>query len=407
VPSPPAGSDPRGAAGHAGNAARPQPAFDLAALGPQLRPGRPDVQRCFTLGWHIAELYGLPQETPAGEDSGTANSGREGGAPIDDTRSAGSQVGYLEVPKNLGRGILEKLIRIQIMADLALVPGIGPERGKQLLDAVPPLQSSDFRPAVRAMDEQILALLTGADFRLEKAYSIGRALYPISIQTDFEDLRRVAWDGGLFPAAVGWLRDLKTEFASCAADAVVGTLLQWQESVVPGTATSGRGKAGNTPSGKVPDGLLQRQGEIWRSLLSGEKMVTDYLNLGDYLVAGQHLMRQYARLARSVFGRGTWIVVGLIVAALAVGVCAAIYLRQDAAVIGIAGAALGFFGITSASIGMAVRQALTLVQRPLWEAEITDALLISTSTAQLAPADRRAVIDNSWRRPKYPDLRRP
>ena len=387
-------------------------AFDLAVLGPQLRPGRPDVQRSFTLGWHIAELYGLPRETLPGEGpqpvaAGPApGAGGEAPAQARDERPLRPEAAYLEPPKWLSPDTLEMLLRTQIAADLAQLSGIGPERGKQLLDAIPSLDDAAFRAAVRAMDEKILELLTAADFRLEKAYSIGRALYPISVQTRLDDLRRVGWDGGLFVAACGWLRDLKTEFATCAADAVVGTLLQWQEMVAPGTASRSKAAAARSPAtGEVPGNLLLRQGEIWRSLLSGEKLVTDYLNLGDYVVAGQHLVRQYARLARSVFGAGAWVAFAVILAVLAAATGAAIYFGQGGAVIGIAGAGLGFFGITSASVGMAVRQALRLVQQPHWEAEITDALLISTSTAQLDPRNRRAVIDENWRRPKYAELR--
>ena len=39
-------------------------AAGLADLGPRLEPGKPDIETCFALGWHIAELYGLPEEDP-------------------------------------------------------------------------------------------------------------------------------------------------------------------------------------------------------------------------------------------------------------------------------------------------------------------------------------------------------
>jgi hypothetical protein len=391
---------------HASGGAAVRP---LPGLGPGLRPGQTQVQCGFALGWHMAELYGLPREpepggAPAAAAAALSGSSAGDGVPL--SPSGQAALPYLRPPRWLDQGTLETLLRVQILSDLTKLPAIGHEEGSKLLDRIPEITDDAFPERVRQADERILELLTAADFRLEKAYSIGRALYPIAAQTSYEGLRRVGADGGLFVMVTGWLRDLKTEFAMCAADVVVGTLLQWQEAVLPGSACKSRASQRQAARGEIPPGTLQRQGEIWRSLLSGEKSATDYLNLGDYLVAGQHVVRQYMRLAASSFGPAGWIILMAVVVIFAAAIGVAISVRQGGAVIGIAGAALGFLGVTSASVWAVVRQALRLVQQPLREAEITDALMIATSTSELDGPNKREVIEENWRRPKDAELRR-
>ena len=80
---------------------------------------------------------------------------------------------------------------------------------------------------------------------------------------------------------------------------------------------------------------LHRQSEIWRSLLSGEKVGTDYLNLGDYVAATAHLIRHYTRMACTALAPAwVWLVAATFVSLAITAV--AIYSGQGNAVIGVA-----------------------------------------------------------------------
>jgi hypothetical protein len=380
---------------------------DLRGLGPSIAKGQAAVERSFALGWHIAELYGLPSEA-------TDQRPEAQGVPSDagqDTSNS-PKPAYLKPPKDLPAGQRNARLQTEIVADIAGTSaaladdhsGDAGEKLKAIRDIqIPVITQADFAAHVRDLDEKSLEALTASGFRLEKAYSIGRDLYPIAAQKTLEDLHEVGVNGQLFSVVAGWLRDMKTSFATCATDTVVVTLLQWQDLAVNsprgGQSTGGGGGAQPMVQNFNPE-LLQRQGEIWRSLLSGEKAATDYLNLGDYVSAGQHLIQHYAQLATTVVGRW-WVWVGAaVVISLAVTVLA-IFFNQGSAVIGVGAAVLGLLGVTSATVTAAVRQALQLVQQPLWESEITDAMIVSTSLAPVSDTQRSQIIEKNWRAQKH------
>ena len=58
-------------------------------------------------------------------------------------------------------------------------------------------------------------------------------------------------------------------------------------------------------------------------------------------------------------------------------------------------------GVTSATVTAVVRQALQLVQAPLWEAELTDAMIVATSVASI-PEEQPLVL---FRRAQQPERR--
>lgn len=94
---------------------------------------------------------------------------------------------------------------------------------------------------------------------------------------------------------VGWLDDLKTVLPAHSGQAVADSLgrwVRWGEEVDLGTLDR---KAVNETAR-----VLQRCGQRWRALLSGEKDATDALEIGDYVSAAQGTL---ARRARSL---GRW-----------------------------------------------------------------------------------------------------
>src|SRR5205807_3262093 len=81
--------------------------FDLAGLGPRIAPGGPEVEACFRLGWHLAELYGLPVEV-----GGRLPPGRLPGA------DAGPDLPYLDPPNKLEGERLSRMLQLQIASDV-------------------------------------------------------------------------------------------------------------------------------------------------------------------------------------------------------------------------------------------------------------------------------------------------
>jgi hypothetical protein len=143
--------------------------------------------------------------------------------------------GYLKPPNEVPAGQLNGPLQTEIVVDLAGISraladahsGDAGEKLHAIRDVdIPIITQPDFAAHVRELDEKLLEGLAAGGFRLEKAYSIGRDLYPIAAQRTFEDLHEVGINGQLFSVVAGWLRDMKTSFATCATDTGVVTLLQ-------------------------------------------------------------------------------------------------------------------------------------------------------------------------------------
>lgn len=399
-PEPAAGPGQQGGAG--------QPALDVSALLPTFRAGDPDVQTCFSLGWHVAELFALPGRRDAAE-APVGASVLPHIAGMDSAHRLAMLVPLIEreVDRLQRRSRMEPAIRVPGIRDVA---DELEEARKGAADS-PALKS--YRKQVEAIDVRLMTALGPADFRFPKAYALGRALYAVS--TGCSAAREGGWrtatalltDRDWCTAVDGWLGDLKSSFATCATDAVVMTFREWRE--VAARARGGSAAAREPYPRHVERTLrrLDRQGEIWRSLLSGEKHCPDFLNMGDYLAAGQHLAGRYARLAGGFLLRAWPLVLGAL--ALLAGLVALVTRTgQASSMIAAVTGVLGLLGVTAASAAAAVRQVLSLAEQPLWQAEITEAMVVCCSCVghDLTPAQKRAVLRFHWQRSKRAELSR-
>jgi hypothetical protein len=323
---------------------------------PQANTADPQVSIAFALGWQVAELYRPPdQRTIDGQDDE-------------------------DLP---GLGALAPQVRIEILVDqiqaaLSALRETIQRAGLPTID-LDALRASLLqdeqarRQAVGTLHGQIIGSLTAADFRLGKAYRLGRALADACRKpTDHASLQ-AELSKDRISKLLRLLDDLASAFPPHAAHSVYGSLERWE-----------------TAEADIP--LLRRQGELWRALLSGEKLGTEMLEIGNYLDAAHQFARQMRAVLRGVIVRFPILVV-LIVGLLALGV---VLLATGGSSKIVAGASslIAALGLTWKGLGGALSQLVTKLEQPLWGAvidvAITDAITLLPDN-KLDRRGRRAV----------------
>lgn len=325
-----------------------------------------DIDRAFALGWHVAELTHLQDDSPRpmegpGVLKQIVNLDFDGRAKLlVDQITQG--IAQLQVPAGSAK--------LTIPAQLAAL--------QQLTEGRDPLSEADL-VRVPSAHETLLTQLTAADYRLGKAYALGTQVGETVL------LGYVAVRDGVDRAVVeqlfarervaliaGQLHELKTEFEDHAADAVSTTLLDWSE-----TAPIWSAESDTAAKRLLVANDLYRQGAAWRSMLSGEKEATDYLNLVDYAKAIGDLLGEYAALARNVgFSGPTLVGAGVLVLLVALATVA-LDVVVSAQVQAVYTALIGLaatVGITGATITASVKSALATAEGKLWETELSAAV---------------------------------
>jgi hypothetical protein len=308
--------------------------------------GAPDarVGVAFALGWQMAEIY-RPEPPPA---------------------PAAGESGHLPALSDLSVDEWARVGLDQVQAGITKLRGAIVDAGLTVPDAerfagrVTGLVGEERDRAIEGFHTRLLATLTAADFRLGKGYGIGRAL---------ADMTRhpADWRTELSPAPVAtlasWLRDLSTALPPHAAHVVASSLEEWGEfaQAQPPTAD------GSAQSLDVA--LLQAQGRLWRSLISGEKRPTEMLEISDYVAAGESLLQSTARLAKAVLRHHAPVLLtalGLFI----VGIALMLITDDAAGIVSGAGVILTALGIGWKGAGTAAGKALGRVGTPLWESAL-------------------------------------
>jgi hypothetical protein len=223
------------------------------------------------------------------------------------------------------------------------------------------------QPAVEALHRKLLGVLTAADFRLGKSYGLGRAL---------ADTCRKPVDGAGIKLELGryrvanllaWLDDLSSALPPHAAHSVYSSLVSWRDWA-----------AANNPVPDATTGLLKRQGELWRALLSGEKRGAEILEIGNYLQAAA----QVATRMNSIFWRTVWRFrwLSAIVLVLVVTGIVLLVIGGSSEIVAGAGTLLAALGLSWKGIGGALGQLAGKLEQPLWgavlDAAIADAITL-------------------------------
>jgi hypothetical protein len=385
------------------------------------------VISAFVLGWHVAELFHL-----------------------DLPRSVRRRQVSLE--KLAGIGELDplsqaKLLLAQVQVDLQRAWRMA-AIDRQHPDAIP-VQSlleaemrspGQMQAAVAELHRQLLVALTAADFRLGKAYGLGRALAETALLPDARNPRtfRRALARYRLANLLGWLADLKSAFPPHASEAVRGSLQAWaawseapvlrpapeeqrrasdveEHDQAPAAPLARRAisrswstKRPSPPQGRPVDWrsatdresvtrALHRQGQLWRAVLSGEKECLDLLSADDYVRAADRLLGHIRRLTLG-FLRRFWISTTALAVILLAAVATVVVVRAASTVVAAVLTAAGAIGLTWKGAASGLGRVLAQAQRPLWESEL-DAAVAEAIT--WLPRERRA----SDRPPEAENLR--
>lgn len=327
-------------------------AFRASTVGDQR------VMAAFALGWQMAEVY-------------RPESRRTSMASTDDD---------LPEIEHLGAVELQAMGLLQVQAGITkLRPSIAgagleepdAERFALLIEEVDDPRAR--RRAIRAFHIDLLATLSAADFRLGKAYGLGRAL------ADATQSPR-DWQAGFASDRVAivatWIRELASVLPPHAAHPVAQSLGAWSR-----WAQKHEGEGGDTRQ-KLP-----AQGRLWRSLLSGEKEPTEVLEIGDYLSAGEGMLQRNGELAGK-FLRHYWRLVTIAIALLGVGIW--LIVGPGSGIAAGLGAATIFtsVGLSWKGLGSSLGKAGAHVEEPLWQAELDQAIYERITPDEIVQSQR-------------------
>jgi len=326
-----------------------------AVKSPPVEPAPdPRVAAAFALGWQMAELYRPETRTrtaPAARED-LPGLGRLG----DDERA---QISLQQVDAALAK-LADALAKAKVTA-----PDTRPLH--ECLENAHADPAARAR-AVRDLHVKLLGAFTAADFRLGKAYGLGRSLAdtcrtPVSASSLLAEFRphRVA-------KLRGWLDDLASALPAHAGRSVSISLGRWAEhmSAHPEQAVNQAAAEQALPG-------LRRQGQLWRALLSGEKSGPDMLALENYLEAASGLFKTTGKLVWRFLKRFYYVV---FVAVILFGVGVWLMLDQETSASIVAGASsiLAGLGLTWKSAGSALGGLGAKTEQHLWGAELDSAV---------------------------------
>lgn len=265
--------------------------------------------------------------------------------------------------------------------------------------ADPPVRDA-IRKAILDLHIALLIRLTAADYRMGKAYGLGRALADTCSTAHHDQAeRRRALQDHLEPHRVlvmtAWLDDLKTVLPAHASQSVADSLERWARWAGAVDLAKLDSKAVNETTR-----VLHWCGQRWRAVLSGEKDAQDVLTTSDYVSAARGTLVRVGSIARSL----AWQLLGPLAAAavlIGVGIWLIIANHSTAQVVAGLGTVAGGLGITWRSAAGALGHFSLDLARPLWESEIDLAV-----AARLTPLPQRDYVAQVERPRRFGRLRR-
>jgi hypothetical protein len=330
----------------------------------------PRVAAAFALGWQIAVLYRPERRrraTPAHEDDLPG-------------------IGRLDELEFMELGLAQVQVAISKLHDPVAESGLAlpdvPAVRAQLREAD---GATARHTLVRAMHVQLTSSLGAVDFRLGKAYGLARALADSCRNPTTMATLRAEFGEVRIATLVAWLDDLSSAFPAHAGHSVRESLRRWQ-------------RWASEPGEHADDAevwpLLRRQGDLWRALLSGEKLGVDMLEVDNYLDAADRALDQMRSLAARFVRR--FPAVAIFSALLFLGGVALIVVgASSASVVAGLGGIIASVGLTWRGIGGSLGRLLGQLERPLWgaalDAAITDAITLTPDAGAHDPSGRRAL----------------
>jgi hypothetical protein len=334
-------------------------AFESAAAALRTSAaGDQRVMAAFALGWQMAEVYGRHRR------AGAAAAAQEDLPGIPRLKGAELQeIGLLQ----LRAGITK--LRPSICAAGLEVPD-----AQRFADAVKKIDDPCARrQAIREFHVGLLATLTAADFRLGKAYCLGRA---VSDTTQPPSDWRAELDTSRVATMASSIRELASALPPHAAHPVARSLEAWSR-----WAQAESGDGGETGR-KLP-----AQGRLWRSLLSGEKEPTAVLEASDYMRAGEGMLQRAGELAGK-FMRHYWWLPSIAFVLLGLGIWLIVGPGSGLAA-GLGGATIfASVGLSWKGVATSLGKAGARVEEPLWQAELDQAIYERITPDEIVQSQR-------------------
>ena len=342
----------------------------------------------FALGWQVAELYRDPHRLRP--DTHAPPSDLPGVGDLSESQK--TDLGL----KQIEAGIHRLLPRISL-AGLA-PPDIAPLR-LAFAEGGEPSEQGDLRASLVSMHIATLETLSAADFRLGKAYGLGRAMADTVDVADAYSLAGRFEHWGIRQLDI-WLADLDTALPDHSSSAVRMSLARWTE-------WAAKSAIDDQPIDWPRDRAtvrrsLYRQAQRWRALLSGEKAGVDMLKTKDYLAATREMLSRAAELFWGVV-KHLWFLLLIVAALIAAAVILLVTSDSASSNIAAIGALAAALGVSWQGVGTAVWRAAQRLERPLWGAALNVA--ISEAITQLpergaeAPASPRELTSSRSQTP--------
>jgi hypothetical protein len=332
----------------------------------------PKVTAAFALGWQVAELYrpGAERRPPANPDD----------LPTFERLTPEEQLTISLLQIDAGVARVSPAITV---VNLAL-----PDTTELSSAFAPPADDTARTEAVHAIHIALLSALTAAELRLGRAYGLGRALADTCRQHSSGAALAREFDTQRIAQLRSWLDDLASVLPPHAAKSVSRSLARWEEAVHAATAD------------ELVD-YAPRQGELWRTMLSGEKAGVDMLTVNNYLEAAGGMITASRKVVEQFLRRFWWLSI-LIVLLFVGGIVLIAFAASSAASI-VAGAAgvLASVGLTWKGVANALGGPAGQLEQHVWGAEldaaITDAITLLPRNDKETGGRRRLAADAQGR----------
>lgn len=317
-----------------------------------------EYSRAFLVGWRLAQLYASPSHT-------------------DQITPVVDEEGYLPgISIKLTQQQQAQLIWVGLHSDLPELPG---GKSADISAAITSLDVALKSPAFKeeAISDNILNVfkITLANVyvvnpHLAKSLILGQQLAGlvfgrVGAPSGFTSLQEQL-SADRVRRTCSLLDELQSAFPLRATAAVSGSLVCWRHWM---ETRSGADNA-------VRENL-RSQGERWRGLLTGEIHGDDLLDLQDYRQA----MGNYIGEVAGLYRKNPWLL-GTVLAMLAAtgtGIWAIVtYAPKGAAVVAaIIATVAGALGITWKTVAVTAGKAAALIERPMFDKEISEAVKIA------------------------------
>jgi hypothetical protein len=328
-----------------------------------LPDGRSLAPTALNLGWRLADLYREP--VPQG---------------VHIPPRGGHLPGVAELGAGLGYVILFGQVEAALRPLRPVLPFDESAENLARIRALTGQQDADDAVRRELLDLHLRLTdgLASSDARLGTAYGLGRALFETChpVREGNTDHLMAAFGRYRLEVVYDWLGQLEEVFPDRTARAVARSLRMWEawvtRSPVPGRVpVRAPGAAGASGDSEA----LNRQGDLWRRVLTAEQDPLRLLGPQDYVNAGIGFLVRIRRMVTQFAVQWAGVIL-LFLAALGAAIWAGVtYASTDAGKLAAVLASLaGSIGLSWKGVGGTLGKGLGVVQKPLWEAEVDAAL---------------------------------